>query len=71
MKKTIADGQNYFGNTGGSIAVLRALTSPEHNPSHPHDPTEVEHSHDFCELVLITAGNGLHWLEGDDLISHF
>jgi len=66
MKRTIADGQHYFGNSGFPITVLRARTTPEHQPSHPHDLTEVEHSHDFCELAIITAGNGLHWLEGDD-----
>jgi len=66
MKRTIADGQHYFGDLGYPITVLRARTTPGHTPSHPHDLTEIEHSHDFCELVIITAGTGLQWLEGDD-----
>lgn len=33
--------------------------------SHPHDVTEIEHWHDFCELAIITGGHGLHLLEGE------
>lgn len=35
-------------------------------PSHPHDLTEVEHSHDFCELVIVTGGSAMHWLGGTE-----
>jgi AraC-like DNA-binding protein len=38
----------------------------EHAPSHPHDLTEVEHSHDFCELVIVTHGSAMHMLEGNE-----
>ena len=34
-----------------------------HAPSHPHDLTEIEHSHDFCELVIVTRGSAFHYLE--------
>lgn len=64
MKSTIADGVNYFGLTGFPLAVLRVRTDSEHTPSHPHDLTEIEHSHDFCELVIVTQGSAMHMLEG-------
>ncbi|WP_372807199.1 AraC family transcriptional regulator [Pontiella sp.] len=39
-------------------------TESDHAPSHPHDLTEIEHSHDFCELVVVTRGSAMHMLEG-------
>jgi len=48
------------------MAIRRVRTDSEHTPSHPHDLTEVEHSHDFCELVIVTHGQAMHWLEGTD-----
>ncbi len=66
MKAQIADGIHYFGLSGFPLAVRRVRTDPEHTPSHPHDLTEVEHSHDFHELVIVTHGRAMHWLEGKD-----
>ncbi len=66
MKSKIADGIHYFGLSGFPLGVRRVRTDAGHTPSHPHDLTEVEHSHDFCELVIVTHGNALHWLEGHD-----
>ncbi len=65
MKSTIADGIHYFGLSGFPLAVRRVQTGAEHAASHPHDLTEVEHSHDFCELVIVTRGSALHRLEGN------
>ncbi|MDF7823088.1 AraC family transcriptional regulator [Pontiellaceae bacterium B12227] len=65
MRSTIADGIHYFGLTGFPLAVLRVHSDSEHSPSHPHDLTEVEHSHDFCELVIVTQGRAMHMLEGN------
>jgi AraC-like DNA-binding protein len=65
MKSTIADGIHYFDLAGFPLAVLRVQTNAEHTPSHPHDLTEVEHSHDFCELVIVTHGRAMHMLEGN------
>lgn len=66
MKSTIADGIHYFGLTGFPLAVLRVYSDSEHSPSHPHDLTEIEHSHDFCELVIVTHGSAMHMLEGTE-----
>lgn len=64
MKSTIADGIHYFGLAGFPLAVRRVRTDTKNTPSHPHDLTEIEHSHDFCELVIVTKGRAMHMLEG-------
>ncbi len=64
MKSPIADGIHYFGLAGFPLAVRRVRTDVEQTPSHPHDLTEIEHSHDFCELVIVTRGSAMHMLEG-------
>ena len=65
MDSIIADGVNYFGLTGFPLAVRRVRTDAQHRPSHPHDLTEVEHSHDFSELTIVTRGTSMHSLEGN------
>lgn len=60
----LAQGAHYFGPDGFPITVRRVNTEPSGRPSHPHDVTEVEHYHDFCELVIVCGGHGLHVLEG-------
>jgi AraC-like DNA-binding protein len=65
MKSTIADGIHYFGFVGFPLAVRRVCTDTKHTPSHPHDLTEIEHSHDFCELAIVTHGSAMHMLEGN------
>ncbi|WP_372797587.1 helix-turn-helix domain-containing protein [Pontiella sp.] len=69
MKTLVADGQDYFGMTGFPILAGRSITNPttDDPPSHPHDLTEIEHSHDFCELAIVSQGQGLQSLEGMDL----
>lgn len=47
------------------MGVCRVRTDATHTSSHPHDLTEVEHSHDFCELVIVTCGIAMHMLEGN------
>ena len=66
MKSIIADGIHYFGLSGFPLAIRRVETDSEHAPSHPHDLTEIEHSHDFCELAIVTHGSAMHMLEGNE-----
>ena len=66
MKPHIADGIDYFGLSGFPLAVRRVCTDTNHTPSHPHDLTEIEHRHDFCELVIITRGSAMHMFEGNE-----
>lgn len=64
MKEIIADKKHYFGLSGFPLAVWRVRTDCGHSDSHPHDLTEVEHAHEFCELVIVSAGRSMHCLEG-------
>jgi AraC-like DNA-binding protein/mannose-6-phosphate isomerase-like protein (cupin superfamily) len=64
MREIIADGEHYFDRDGFPLAVWRVCTDADHSASHPHDLTEVAHRHDFCELVIVTGGDSMHWLEG-------
>lgn len=61
----LARGADFFGRDGFPLAVRVARTEPGGGPSHPHDVTEVDHFHDFRELVLVVAGKGVHRLEGE------
>lgn len=62
----IARGSDYFGGPEAfPLTALRVRTEPEGRPSHAYDVTEQDHHHDFCELVLVLCGRGLHVLEGE------
>ncbi|MCP3967696.1 MAG: helix-turn-helix domain-containing protein [Lentisphaerae bacterium] len=58
MKSTKAFGRHYFSPTGFPITVKSVPAGS--GPQHPYDLTETLHYHDFAELIIITAGNGIH-----------
>ncbi|CAM3100348.1 helix-turn-helix domain-containing protein [Rariglobus hedericola] len=61
----LAKGIDYFGAEGFPITARRVRTEPGGRPSHRNDVTEIDHYHDFSELVLILRGRGRHLLEGE------
>lgn len=61
----LAKGADYFGADGFPVTALRVRTESGGRPSHSHDVTEIDHYHDFCELVLVLAGRGRHRLGGE------
>lgn len=69
MDIIIASGANYFKIDGFPILVGRCVTNRKADdpPPHPHDLTEIEHSHDFAELSIVIQGSGIQCLEGVDL----
>jgi len=58
----ILDSDFYFGKTGFPIAICRegAIRTTKDWP----DYTEVEHSHNFWEMILVLSGQGMHCLQG-------
>ena len=63
-KSTKAFGTYYFENPALPIAVSEVRAAAE--AQHAHDLTAREHSHDFSELVLITAGSGPQLIDGTE-----
>jgi AraC-like DNA-binding protein len=61
----LAQGIDYFGVDGFPVTARRVRTQPGGRPSHANDVTEIDHYHDFCELVLVLSGRGRHMLEGE------
>lgn len=61
----LAQGIDYFGADGFPVTARRVRTERGGGPSHPNDVTEIDHYHDFSELVLVLSGRGCHVLEGE------
>ena len=61
----IAHGEDYFENSDIPITARRVLPRRTTLVSHAHDLTEINHQHDFCELVIVLQGMASHCLEGN------
>lgn len=59
-----AKGEHYFGPSGFPVTA-RAIRGEEKD-QHRYDLTDRPHYHDFSELVIITNGHGLQWIQGRD-----
>ena len=64
MKAIQALSKDFFRENAHPIA-LRSIHGDQHH-QHPGDLTDVEHWHDFAELVIITEGYGIHSIDGID-----
>jgi len=60
----LAKGDNYFKNIGLAIHVCKINRMK--NISHDNDLTEVEHHHDFIEIVFITKGKGIQVISNNE-----
>lgn len=64
MKKITALRRKYL--IGCAYPISIKSISGDASPQHEGDLTDIQHSHDFSELVIITEGYGIHWIDGDD-----
>ena len=62
MQTVIANRADFFPKDGCPIA-LRTIQG-DRPLQHEGDLTDIRHTHDFSELVIITAGGGEHWING-------
>ena len=63
MRTVIANRADFFPQDGCPIA-FRAIRGDQ-PVQHKGDLTDIRHTHDFSELIIITAGGGDHWINGD------
>ena len=62
MQTVIANRSDFFPKDGCPIA-LRTIQG-DFPIQHEGDLTDIRHTHDFSELIIITAGGGEHWING-------
>ena len=62
MQTVIANRADFFPKDGCPIA-LRTIQGDE-PIQHEGDLTDIRHTHDFSELIIITGGGGEHWING-------
>ncbi|MBR2373484.1 MAG: helix-turn-helix domain-containing protein [Lentisphaeria bacterium] len=63
MQTVIANRADFFTEDGCPVA-LRTIHG-DMPVQHEGDLTDIRHTHDFSELIIITAGGGEHWINGD------
>lgn len=64
MEKVTALRRKYLNDGAHPIAIK--VISGEAAPQHDGDLTGIQHSHDFSELVIVTEGYGIHWIDGEE-----
>ena len=62
MQTVIANRTDFFPKDGCPVA-LRTIQGDQ-PAQHEGDLTDIRHTHDFAELIIITAGGGEHWING-------
>lgn len=62
MQTVIANRADFFPKDGCPIA-LRTIQG-NCQTQHEGDLTDIRHTHDFSELIIITSGGGEHWING-------
>ena len=62
MQTVTAVRSDFFPGEGCPIA-LRAIQG-DAPVQHEGDLTDIRHTHDFAELIIITRGGGIHWIDG-------
>lgn len=62
MRTVTANRADFFPKDGCPIA-LRTIQG-DLPVQHEGDLTDIRHTHDFSELIIITAGGGRHWING-------
>lgn len=62
MQTVVANRADFFPKDGCPIA-LRTIQGDQ-GIQHEGDLTDIRHTHDFSELIIITAGGGEHWING-------
>ncbi len=62
MKTVIANRSDFFPKDGCPVA-LRMIRG-DMPVQHEGDLTDIRHTHDFSELIIITSGGGEHWING-------
>ena len=60
----LAKGDNYFHDPDLAINVCRINRTKQ--ISHEHDLTEVEHHHDFIEIIFVTKGKGTQVISNNE-----
>lgn len=63
MQTVVANREDFFPKEGCPVA-LRTIQG-DHPVQHEGDLTDIRHTHDFSELIIITAGGGEHWINGE------
>ncbi len=61
-KSVIAHSRDFFPENSHPITVI--AIRGDASPQHEGDLTGIRHYHDFAELVIITEGYGVHWIDG-------